>query len=122
MFIVTYHIIYLFFFSSRRRHTRYWRDWSSDVCSSDLVALQIQELVAGHIVRQNVASFGFQHGREHDAVKHDIVFADEVNEACFRVFPPSLPTVGKQLLRIRDVSDRRVEPYRSEEHTSELQS
>src|SRR5438445_11419476 len=27
-----------FFFSSRRRHTRYWRDWSSDVCSSDLVS------------------------------------------------------------------------------------
>src|SRR3712207_5531563 len=27
-----------FFFSSRRRHTRYWHDWSSDVCSSDLVA------------------------------------------------------------------------------------
>src|SRR5258707_4201064 len=27
-----------FFFSSRRRHTRYWRDWSSDVCSSDLCA------------------------------------------------------------------------------------
>src|SRR5438445_10188572 len=25
-----------FFFSSRRRHTRYWRDRSSDVCSSDL--------------------------------------------------------------------------------------
>src|SRR3712207_6945363 len=29
---------WFFFFSSRRRHTRYWRDWSSDVCSSDLVA------------------------------------------------------------------------------------
>src|SRR3712207_352725 len=28
-----------FFFSSRRRHTRYWRDWSSDVCSSDLYSL-----------------------------------------------------------------------------------
>src|SRR3712207_2337202 len=28
--------IVFFFFSSRRRHTRYWRDWSSDVCSSDL--------------------------------------------------------------------------------------
>src|SRR5438445_2997876 len=27
---------FFFFFSSRRRHTRYWRDWSSDVCSSDL--------------------------------------------------------------------------------------
>src|SRR3712207_6969324 len=28
--------MFFFFFSSRRRHTRYWRDWSSDVCSSDL--------------------------------------------------------------------------------------
>src|SRR5690606_41159441 len=27
-----------FFFSSRRRHTRFSRDWSSDVCSSDLMA------------------------------------------------------------------------------------
>src|SRR5690606_39803858 len=29
----------LFFFSSRRRHTRFSRDWSSDVCSSDLAAV-----------------------------------------------------------------------------------
>src|SRR5690625_7850595 len=29
-----------FFFSSRRRHTRWPRDWSSDVCSSDLPAIQ----------------------------------------------------------------------------------
>src|SRR5690606_40571538 len=27
---------FCFFFSSRRRHTRFSRDWSSDVCSSDL--------------------------------------------------------------------------------------
>src|SRR5690606_40253429 len=27
---------FIFFFSSRRRHTRFSRDWSSDVCSSDL--------------------------------------------------------------------------------------
>src|SRR5215475_708552 len=31
-------ICVLFFFSSRRRHTRFSRDWSSDVCSSDLAA------------------------------------------------------------------------------------
>src|SRR5438445_10814854 len=30
--------LFFFFFSSRRRHTRYWRDWSSDVCSSDLLS------------------------------------------------------------------------------------
>src|SRR5690606_39769138 len=29
----------LFFFSSRRRHTRFSRDWSSDVCSSDLAKI-----------------------------------------------------------------------------------
>src|SRR2546429_6845034 len=31
-------LFFLFFFSSRRRHTRCSRDWSSDVCSSDLLA------------------------------------------------------------------------------------
>src|SRR5437660_1810979 len=29
-------VVSYFFFSSRRRHTRWPRDWSSDVCSSDL--------------------------------------------------------------------------------------
>src|SRR5687768_17912097 len=32
-----------FFFSSRRRHTRCSRDWSSDVCSSDLQHLDVVE-------------------------------------------------------------------------------
>src|SRR2546430_6883445 len=30
-------LVFLFFFSSRRRHTRFDCDWSSDVCSSDLI-------------------------------------------------------------------------------------
>src|SRR5436309_13092359 len=30
------YFVFFFFFSSRRRHTRFSRDWSSDVCSSDL--------------------------------------------------------------------------------------
>src|SRR5439155_7974998 len=32
-------LIIFFFFSSRRRHTRWPRDWNSDVCSSDLTAV-----------------------------------------------------------------------------------
>src|SRR5690606_41190037 len=37
----------LFFFSSRRRHTRFSRDWSSDVCSSDLVGeFQLTDVLA----------------------------------------------------------------------------
>src|SRR6266566_6516860 len=35
MFLITF----FFFFSSRRRHTRLQGDWSSDVCSSDLLEL-----------------------------------------------------------------------------------
>src|SRR5699024_11369808 len=41
------HDIRSFFFSSRRRHTRSKRDWSSDVCSSDL------EVVTNVVVTAN---------------------------------------------------------------------
>src|SRR2546430_9886102 len=41
-----------FFFSSRRRHTRFDCDWSSDVCSSDLTHLE------GHAVRAMYACCG----------------------------------------------------------------
>src|ERR1035438_10834475 len=34
---VLHDIVFFFFFSSRRRHTRCLSDWSSDVCSSDLI-------------------------------------------------------------------------------------
>src|SRR5437879_11387203 len=37
----------LFFFSSRRRHTRYIGDWSSDVCSSDLLWRVAQSAARG---------------------------------------------------------------------------
>src|SRR2546429_6290060 len=45
--------MWLFFFSSRRRHTRCSRDWSSDVCSSDLV-VRCQGSAQSHIApKQN---------------------------------------------------------------------
>src|SRR3712207_7367632 len=64
---------YFFFFSSRRRHTRYWRDWSSDVCSSDLrprahadggdVARQDQRRVAERLAAGELEVVGAQdHG------------------------------------------------------------
>ena len=54
----------VFFFSSRRRHTRYWRDWSSDVCSSDLLVLVL--------------------GRKYWVVCAPMCFTDvnEVNQTC----------------------------------------
>src|SRR5437762_3151355 len=44
---VCYYI--LFFFSSRRRHTRYIGDWSSDVCSSDLANVYVMPLMARYL-------------------------------------------------------------------------
>src|SRR6266481_7911059 len=37
IFLREYVMLVFFFFSSRRRHTRWNCDWSSDVCSSDLI-------------------------------------------------------------------------------------
>src|SRR5699024_11331932 len=44
--------MYKFFFSSRRRHTRSKRDWSSDVCSSDLVG--VVELEVAHLPEEGL--------------------------------------------------------------------
>src|SRR2546421_5660905 len=67
------HADLFFFFSSRRRHTRSDRDWSSDVCSSDLnaeslydpdkqSALQIQEV--GALQAELVATRSEEHTSE----------------------------------------------------------
>src|SRR5207248_7671544 len=42
----SYSFLFFFFFSSRRRHTRSYGDWSSDVCSSDLRIERRPRLVA----------------------------------------------------------------------------
>src|SRR5690606_39730667 len=51
----------LFFFSSRRRHTRFSRDWSSDVCSSDLLLGELAVRV--HVVDADAEHLGA--GRPH---------------------------------------------------------
>src|SRR5438105_13454305 len=43
-----------FFFSSRRRHTRSTRDWSSDVCSSEL--FQREALTAGRLIHPHIVA------------------------------------------------------------------
>src|SRR5207245_7657696 len=50
-----YCCIFYFFFSSRRRHTRCYRDWSSDVCSSDLLELALRARRSREHVRVAVA-------------------------------------------------------------------
>src|SRR5947209_11367282 len=62
-----------FFFSSRRRHTRYWRDWSSDVCSSDLLladAVQANRKELAELESRNV-------GKAISSVKAEVAGAAE---------------------------------------------
>src|SRR5437763_15181018 len=53
----------LFFFSSRRRHTRYIGDWSSDVCSSDLLA-STQVGAIRKVSKQDVRAYYFDRSEE----------------------------------------------------------
>src|SRR5690625_3806125 len=54
-------MLLLFFFSSRRRHTRWPRDWSSDVCSSDLETADCRSYRPGHTVHFIQARHAAEH-------------------------------------------------------------
>src|SRR6266511_30558 len=50
-------MLFFFFFSSRRRHTSFSRDWSSDVCSSDLLVKLVADadtsrLLGAHVIAE----------------------------------------------------------------------
>src|SRR5260370_317106 len=60
---VTITLFFFFFFSSRRRHTRFKCDWSSDVCSSDLIpsALRPEEVQRVlEVTREDRSSVGLR--------------------------------------------------------------
>src|SRR5690625_4618364 len=58
--------LFLFFLSSRRRHTRWPRDWSSDVCSSDL---SVQTIDIYHTIGTDETDVGLTNGNNEDFVK-----------------------------------------------------
>src|SRR5205809_4688013 len=90
---------FFFFFSSRRRHTRCSRDWSSDVCSSDLVVVHRAD--ADNVIAQRPE-------------------AQSPRPACVgRQGPAKRGAVG---IRHVDRQTQILGSQRSEEHTSELQS
>src|SRR2546430_8746956 len=92
-------MIVCFFFSSRRRHTRFDCDWSSDVCSSDLPnTLELQS--SGPLVRELEVEYVLSWPDPFDCRKCTILQPNY----CLFVASMCMPI------------------SRSEEHTSELQS
>src|SRR5216683_8008473 len=98
-------LFFFFFFSSRRRHTRADRDWSSDVCSSDL--------------RQRPRSCLIR------ALFFDVETEGQPPaETELRSMEPRALNVAEQPLQpdVRQNEPAPATSIRSEEHTSELQS
>src|SRR2546430_16403078 len=59
-------VVLFFFFSSRRRHTRFDCDWSSDVCSSDLLRADgVEELGLLFVVDEEQGSIGARVANRH---------------------------------------------------------
>src|SRR5690554_7625251 len=98
-------LIRLFFFSSRRRHTRCGRDWSSDVCSSDLHYKAWKRLAA---------ELGFFFSEEHNERLKGVSRMRSL-EILLEVGGIEKSPEEKEKLAAR-------KNQRSEEHTSELQS
>src|SRR2546430_7556849 len=75
-----------FFFSSRRRHTRFDCDWSSDVCSSDLVSGQLTVTI-GKFYRVTGESTQ-HHGVEPDVPLPSAIDMKEVGESALEAALP----------------------------------
>src|SRR3712207_6863566 len=125
-------MVIFFFFSSRRRHTRYWRDWSSDVCSSDLSYPGQRDARHGRLHRAALLHAGADSFSQGSApFRKGTVSRRAVGDA-----PPARRTHGcdPQEVSHQIYSSLQEIPWcalanlreptkpRSEEHTSELQS
>src|SRR5690606_39938720 len=103
---------------SRRRHTRFSRDWSSDVCSSDLApgpahgvvpkhGLGLARMV-GHITYLSDDAMGQKFGRElrSDELKYDIKGVEFQVESYLRYQRSEERRVGKECRSRRSGGDR----------------
>src|SRR5207248_2549501 len=108
---------FIFFFSSRRRHTRSYGDWSSDVCSSDLVGM------LEHVGAADFPAFGSvidrALGRDGRGLLHFIGRNQPgrlnpwIRKRIFPgAYPPSLPEVFEHVLEPQDLSVLDVENLR----------
>src|SRR6266542_765347 len=101
--------MFFFFFSSRRRHTRCYRDWSSDVCSSDL---ERQGLVRSPLHEANMGKAEIREA----AQELNLLNWDKPALACLssrvpygdRVTPEKLARIGRAELALRELGFRQL--------------
>src|SRR5204862_2856226 len=86
--------IRFFFFSSRRRHTRSLRDWSSDVCSSDLVVKPDGSVTAGNASGVNDGACALILADEATAAKNGLTPKARVVGMATAGVPPRVMGIG----------------------------
>src|SRR5690625_5701876 len=106
-----------FFFSSRRRHTRWPRDWSSDVCSSDL-ALAATHGISTSRVKEVVEMTGLQTVAKKRVGGFSLGMGQRLGIAAAMLGDPRTLILDEPVNGL----DPEGVKWRSEEHTSELQS
>src|SRR3712207_7102490 len=103
-------------FTSKRRHTRYWRDWSSDVCSSDLKKIGYRRAYWVHTAEGPKRRY--VSGKTRDEVHNKLIEALG-SRAQGLVFDAGSLTVGEYLTRWLKDSVRgtvRVSTYEVHRH------
>src|SRR6266702_2968693 len=103
----------VFFFSSRRRHTRWPRDWSSDVCSSDLATLSPAELSGGMQKRVALARAIAAEPEiiffDEPTTGLDPIMADVINDLiikCVRELGATAVSITHDMVSARKIADR----------------
>src|SRR5256885_6765815 len=110
--------VLLFFFSSRRRHTRLQGDWSSDVCSSDLFFGDTGHLLVTGVEPQTKRQADTEDLKWRDVRRHQRRKGIGVPLGCRDHAQRDYREQDEDFQSCGD----RANHLRSEEHTSELQS
>src|SRR5205809_3289247 len=95
IFLVCVYFVFFFFFSSRRRHTRCSRDWSSDVCSSDLCSAS-QHLVTLEAEQARVSAGADMIDAETRELGDEMAVAGRAERDCDRRRRSEERRVGKE--------------------------
>src|SRR5690606_40144079 len=109
-----------FFVTSRRRHTRFSRDWSSDVCTSDLVCARLVEAIEAERFDAIICNFATPDMVGHTGVLSAAITAVETVDRAVGEIVAAVRAKGGELLVTADHGNCEMmrDPATGEPHTS----
>src|SRR4030066_1934349 len=92
-------VFFFFFFPSRRRHTRFKCDWSSDVCSSDLTLFHHAVVIGGGLLGLEAANGLMKQGMKVTVVHlPDVLMERQLDQAAARMLRKELEARGLRFI------------------------